>query len=416
MTRAGEVHRYEGKRGAVWRLRYRDASGKRIRETLGREADGWNRKRAEAALRERLSEVDRGYRRGPGMTFEAYGRWWLDEYLPARGLKDSTVEGYRTGVQRHLVPALGTYELAELEARPELIEGFIAAAVRKGLAPKTVTNLVLVLRVMLKQAVRRRLLRTNPAADVERPRLVEPEMQVLTEGEIAALWTAYAELEARAGDDEQLWWGTARRLVFVALGTALRRGELLALRWRELELLNGRLHVRAALVRGRLTTPKSRAGRRTLDLGTRTVALLQEQWQASAYRGDGEYVFCHPQKGTPLEPSMLSSEYLRPALGRAGIVRPFRPFHDLRHTALTLEAAAGNPAVYVQLRAGHSQASITERYIHAAQVLFPGAAQRGEDRVFGGVAALPGPQTGHSSAQEAEPRTEEGAVSQRLLE
>ena len=63
--------------------------------------------------------------------------------------------------------------------------------------------------------------------------------------------------------------------------------------------------------------------------------------------------------------------------------KPFRAWHDLRHTALTHEAAAGNPAVYVQLRAGHSQGSITERYIHAAQVLFPGAAARGEARMFG---------------------------------
>ena len=78
----------------------------------------------------------------------------------------------------------------------------------------------------------------------------------------------------------------------------------------------------------------------------------------------------------------------------AGITKPFRAFHDLRHTGLTQEAAAGNPAVYVQLKAGHSQASITERYIHAAQVLFPGAAQRGEDRLF---AELPGPKLGQSS-------------------
>jgi hypothetical protein len=52
--------------------------------------------------------------------------------------------------------------------------------------------------------------------------------------------------------------------------------------------------------------------------------------------------------------------------------------------------------VYVQLKAGHSQASISERYIHAAQVLFPGAAERGEERLFGGVAGLPGPKTGQS--------------------
>jgi hypothetical protein len=65
--------------------------------------------------------------------------------------------------------------------------------------------------------------------------------------------------------------------------------------------------------------------------------------------------------------------------------RPFRPWHDLRHSALTHEAAAGNPQVYVQLKAGHSQGSITERYIHAAQVLFPGAAERAEERMFGTV-------------------------------
>lgn len=395
--RTGEVQRHLGKRGAMWRIRYRDAAGRRTRETLGPEADGWNRKRAEAALRERLGEVDRGYRSAPGLTFDAFARWWLDEYLPSRALKDSTVEGYRTAVERHLSPALGRHALADLEARPELIDGFVAGAVRSGLAPKTVTNLVLVLRVMLKQAVRRRLLRTNPAADVERPRLVQPEMQVLSDTEIARLWTAYGELQAAAAGEDRAWWATARRLAFVALGTALRRGELLALCWRDIELLEGRLHVRASLVRGRLTTPKSRAGRRTLDLGSRTASLLQEQWQASAYRGDDEYVFCHPTKGTPLDPSKLASDYLRPALKRAGITKPFRAFHDLRHTALTLEAAAGNPAVYVQLKAGHSQAAITERYIHASQVLFPGAAQKGEDRLFGAVAGLPGPQTGHSS-------------------
>ncbi len=96
-------------------------------------------------------------------------------------------------------------------------------------------------------------------------------------------------------------------------------------------------------------------------------------------------MFCHPTKGTSLDPSKLSKVYLRPALQKAGITKPFRPFHDLRHTALTHDAAAGNPAVYVQMKAGHSQAAITERYIHASQVMFPGAAQQGEDRLFGKV-------------------------------
>ncbi len=76
-------------------------------------------------------------------------------------------------------------------------------------------------------------------------------------------------------------------------------------------------------------------------------------------------------------------DYMRKALVRAKITKPLRPWHDLRHTSLTHEAAAGNPQAYIRLKAGHSQDSITERYIRAAQVLFPGAAAKGEERMFG---------------------------------
>ena len=213
-------------------------------------------------------------------------------------------------------------------------------------------------------------------------------MNVLSEVEIARLWSAYGELEFEADPHEQVWWRLARTLTFVALGTAMRRGELLALRWRDVQLLEGLLTVREALVKGRFTTPKSRSSRRLLELGPRTRELLGEHWRESPFQGDEELVFCHPQRGTPLDPSKLARCYLRPALGRAGITKPFRPFHDMRHTALTHEAAAGNPMAYVQLKAGHSQSAITERYIHASQVLFPGAAERGEARMFGSTSGL----------------------------
>src|SRR5581483_6014505 len=101
------------------------------------------------------------------------------------------------------------------------------------------------------------------------------------------------------------------------------------------------------------------------------------------YQADNDLVFSHPHLGTPLDPSKLARTYLKPALAKAGITKAIRPFHDLRHTSLTHTAAAGNPPIYVQARAGHSQASITERYLHAAQLHFPQAAQRSEERMFG---------------------------------
>jgi hypothetical protein len=128
--------------------------------------------------------------------------------------------------------------------------------------------------------------------------------------------------------------------------------------------------------------------RRTIGYGPRTADVLDEQYQSSRYRSPESLLFCHPALGTPLDPSKVS-RYMRKAISAAGIERTIRPWHDLRHTALTHDAAAGNPAVYVQARAGHAQATMTERYVHAAQVAFPGAAERAEDRIFGGVAHSP---------------------------
>ncbi len=106
-------------------------------------------------------------------------------------------------------------------------------------------------------------------------------------------------------------------------------------------------------------------------------------WTDTAYRADTDLVFCHLELGSPLDPSKLSRAYLRPAIKKAAIDKPFRAFHDLRHTAITHDAAAGNPQAYIQMKAGHSSGAITERYVHAAAVLFPGAADKAEERLFG---------------------------------
>lgn len=378
----GAVWRYPGKRGVVWRIRYRDASGRRVLETLGPEPE-WTARRAKAELRRRQVDVERaGYTRPDVVRLGDFAAEWLTDYLPTRGLKPTTIESYRGAIEAHLVPALGHHTLTELERHPELIDRFVARKLRAGLSPKTVTNQLLVLQLVCKRAVRLRLVTRNPVTDVERPRIVEGEMSVLSEVEIARLWTAYGELEREATGTDAAWWALARTITFTALGTAMRRGELLGLRWRDVQLLEGRLYVREALVNGRVTTPKSRASRRLIELGPRTIELLAEHYGRTAFAGEDERVFCHPELGTPVDPGKLTRRYLQPALRRAGITKPFRAFHDLRHTALTHEAAAGNPLVYVQMKAGHSQSQITERYIHAAQVLFPGAAAKGEARMF----------------------------------
>jgi integrase len=255
----------------------------------------------------------------------------------------------------------------------------------KTLKPKTARNHLALLHVMFKVAMRWRLVQLNPVDEVEPPRVDTVEMNALTEAEIARLLAAYDELEREGDEDERAWWRLSKRVVEVALATGLRRGELLGLRWQDVELLEHRLHVRETIVRGKVVTPKSRTSRRMIELGPHAAEVLGKVFEESRYRSDNSRVFCRPALGTALDPSHLSRKYLRPALKRAAITKPFRPFHDVRHSAITHEAAAGNPQAYVQLKAGHSQGSITERYIHAAQVLFPGAAAKAEERIFGSL-------------------------------
>jgi integrase len=364
---SGSVIEYAGKRGTVFRIKFKDAAGKQVMRTIGSD-----RREAERALRHALTDVEReGFRHPDKLTFREFANQWLEEQLPARGLKASARESHETITNRHLIPFLGDYTLALLEQRPDILDRYIATKAKQGLSGQTIRNTLVTMNVMLKQAVRWRLIRVNPVTAAERPRVEHTEMNVLSEAEIAALLAAYTELELDAANvepalhvdarlqnqdvcrrlhisDEVAWWRLARTITLVALGTGFRRGELLGLRWGDLEMLEGRVHVRQTLVRGRMTTPKSRASRRTIEVGPRILAALQEHYKGSRYTSEDSLVFCHPQLGTPLDPSKLSRDYMRPALKKAGITKPFRPWHDLRHTALTHEAAAGNPAVYVQ--------------------------------------------------------------------
>jgi integrase len=380
MPSGAAVIRRAGKRGVAWAVKWQDAAGRQCWETLGREPE-WNEAKAQRELGKRLDQVEREQWRKPGgITFADFASRYTSDYLPGRNLKPSTDADYRSIITGRLIPFFGTSDIARIDA--VAVDAYISHATAAAMAPKTVKNHLALLRVMFKVAQRWRLVHANPVDEAEMPRVDVPEMSILTETEIASLLATYRRLEQDADGDTE-WWRLARHVVEFALGTAMRRGEIIGLRWRDVELLERRLHVRETIVRGKIVTPKSRSSRRTMEIGPRTAKVLDEVWQASRYRTDDSFVFGHPQKGTPVDPTKLSRDFMRPALKAAGISKPFRPWHDLRHTALTHEAAAGNPHAYVQAKAGHSQSTITDRYIHAAQVLFPGAAEKAEARMFG---------------------------------
>ena len=220
--------------------------------------------------------------------------------------------------------------------------------------------------LMFKVAQRWRLMQRSPVEEVDAPRADTAEMYVLTEAEIARLLTAYHQLEADPPE------GTTGRRV-AAGATARRHGARhRPPPWRvarsplaRRSTPRRRLTVREAFVRGAFQTPKSRKSR-TFELGPLIVHALDEQCEDTAT--GRTLISCSAtarsaRRSTPRScpERTCARRSLRPgSSNRSGL------FHDLRHTAITHDAAAGNPQAYVQMKAGHSQGAITERYIHAA--------------------------------------------------
>jgi hypothetical protein len=190
-----------------------------------RPPDGsWNSQRAERELGKRLDRVERErWRKPTDETLAALVDEFLDEYLPSRGRRRSTIIDYTNTLRGHVLPALPEgVTLATIEASPELLDRYIGRKRRDKLAPKTISTHLRTLSAMFEYARRRRRMQTNPVDLLEPLHVPTADTPVLREEEIAALLNAYRVAEVDAEDGEGDWWALARRLTAFALGTALR--------------------------------------------------------------------------------------------------------------------------------------------------------------------------------------------------
>lgn len=395
--RAGSVIRYQGSLGAVLRLRYRDADGERVIETLGREADGWSASKAEEELRSRLVDVKRERRRKlKPATFDEFAEQWYGTYPDLKGLKRSTRRSYRQLLDLHLLPAFGELRLELLDL--DRLDRYMAAK-RSGdgaLGPASVNRHLNLLNLILTSAIKRGALRpnANPVPLVDRPKEPRRRWAILTPAEIGRVSNAFLELAEKTDDERRRKWLLQSRVLFmVSVACGLRRGELLGLRWRHVDFVDVVLRIEETWVRGAVDTPKSEAGERTIAVSQVIASELFDHRARTAFEGDDELLFCHPETGRPLDDHHYP-DLLREALGRAKVTKKMRPFHDGRHTAITNDAASGNAPVSIQARAGHASFSTTQRYIDLAGVTFREEAERSSARLFGG--------SGKSSGKSAE--------------
>src|SRR4051794_28122032 len=167
--------------------------------------------------------------------------------------------------------------------------------------------------------------------------------------------------------------------------TGLRQGELCALRWRDVDWTVAVVRVRRTYSRGVYGTPKSRRSVRAVPLADRAATELERHFQRSAFQGDDELVFAHPETGNPYDASKMRKRF-GDAVAAAGL-RPVR-FHDLRHTFGTRMAAAGAPLRFIQEWMGHRDYKTTSIYADYAPDPSQGVAYA--RRAFAELSEFPG--------------------------
>ena len=341
------------------------ATGKRRQKRVTRAT----RKEVQLEVARLLTASEAGFIDAGKVTLREFMDHWLDTSAPT--VKSSTLRRYRDLNRLHLLPLLGGVRLAKLS--PADVQRLYSDRLAAGLSPTSVRHLHGVLHHALDDAVRWGLVGRNVTDAVDPPKRSTPEMQTWSTEQMSQV------LLAAQGDDLEALWR-------LALLCGLRRGEVIGLRWSDVDLTTGALSIRRTLSRG-LTSrleagePKTAAGKRRITMPPSVVdglkrhriqQLEQRLALADAYN-DQDLIFANPFGG-PIHPNTIGRG-LRRLAARAGV--PAIPFHDLRHTCATMLLAEGVHPKIVQERLGHSDIAMTlNLYSHVSEDMQRDASDR----------------------------------------
>ncbi len=359
------------------------------------EVGGRTKREAEKLLAKRLNELNTGnLAEESKMLFREFAATWLEDYAKV-SVKQSTFDSYRDLLRLHLLPELGDFRLNWISTGQ--IQALLSRKISKdGLSPKTVVNILVPLKEMFKHAIQWGLIQQDPTVAVRRPRVEQEEMDFLAPDEIT-LFLQHVRPQYYA-------------FFLTAILTGMRRGELLALKWGDIDWHLSQICVKRSLYKGKFVSPKSANSIRRIIMSP-TLKRNLEDHRLLSPQTELDLVFCTEQ-GQPLEPDNLVKREFHTALERAGL-RRIR-FHDTRHTFASLLIANGEDIKFIQNQLGHASATTTlDRYGH----LFPGtqkeAAERLDQTVFGNsVSKLLANASFEESPRKKEPS--EAVITQRV--
>jgi integrase len=331
---------------------------------------GKSRREVDEKLTAAKADRDRGLVfDADSLTVERYLERWLADSVRDT-VKATTYETYERLSRLHLAPTLGRIKLKNLT--PTHVRGLYREKLDSGLSPTSVQRVHALLHKALKQAMHDGLVPRNVTDAVKAPRQSRKEIPTLTREHVRIF------LKSAHGD-------RLEALYLLAIHTGLRQGELLGLKWSDVDLDRGTLQVRrilsAAKEGPRFTTPKSNKGR-NVRLTVQAVQALrhhrkrqvEERLKHEGFWQDHELVFT-TLVGTPLNRHNVFSRSFKPLLRRAGL--PDIPFHALRHSFATLMLAGGEHPKVVQEMMGHSGIRVTmDFYSHVLPDMQKGAVDR----------------------------------------
>ena len=347
----------------VWYGRWHAASGARPHRRIGMarkpgSRDGLTRSQAERELR-RLMDAEETVR-APDRAAPTMAE--LGDMLAVRlqslGRKRSTIETVDSHVRIHIAPWFDDTGIDEIDERR--LEAFIASLGRRGCSPKTVRNVMGTVHSLFELARRQKVVRTNPCQIIDLPKIDagDATIRFLDQSELEALLRAAPSKTRPAVEHNS--WRVERVMYLAAAMTGMRQGELLALRWGDIDWSAQKVRVHANYVRGQFGSPKSRRSVRAIPLAQRLIAELDALHRESLWKADNDLVFANPRTGQPLDRSRILKRFK--AACRRAAVKPVR-FHDLRHTFGTRIAASGQvPMRTLQEWMGHRDFKTTQIY------------------------------------------------------
>ena len=356
------------KRRGRWVIDFYDQHGKIRWKTL---KEGTTKKDARDELRDIEDKISKGIylptKKIP--LFSKVAQDWLEYKKP--NIRISTWEVYEGHTKNHFT------ELNDLKINRitiATIEKFIMGKQDEGMNINTLRKMLVSLGQMLSYAVTHRYIDHNPLKEAERPKGLghegeheQDKITILTPSQIKVFLDNVEEQKYKT-------------MFMLDVFGGLRQGELLGLKWSDMDWENNQVHVQRTYTKGRFFATKTRTSNRKIDLGPTVITELKK-WKLACPKNKLDLIFPN-EAGNPMNSSNMVNRHFKPALKESNL--PQIRFHDLRHTYASLLIEQGENLKYIQNQLGHSSPTVTLNvYAHLMNPTNQASACRLENAVFG---------------------------------